>query len=126
MKRLIAATAFLLVILCTSIFGIFQCAAVHNYSQEALSQIATYAKAGRLEEAAGLAGQFFDFWNRAQDSMVWYLRHEPLEKITSISSRLQTLALLEERSILLTEISELQVHLDELYRGELPIWQNLV
>lgn len=82
MKRLYAAIAFLLIILATSAFTIFQCRQFHDQAIPQVEQIIEYAETGHLEQAAGLSGQFFDSWSKTRDSMVWYIRHEPLEKIT--------------------------------------------
>lgn len=87
LKRLYAAIAFLLIILATSAFTIFQCRQFHNQAIPQVEQIIEYAETGHLEQAAGLSGQFFDSWSKTRDSMVWYIRHEPLEKITGIASR---------------------------------------
>ena len=123
MKRLYAAIAFLLIILATSAFTIFQCRQFHNQAIPQVEQIIEYAETGHLEQAAG---QFFDSWSKTRDSMVWYIRHEPLEKITGIASRLESLAHHGDLSQLIAQANELIVHIDELYHNELPLIQNLI
>lgn len=126
MKRLYAAIAFLLLILATSVFTILQCRQFHDQAIPQVEEIIEYAETGRLEQAAGLSGQFFDWWMQVNNSMVWYIRHEPLEKITGIASRLESLAQNGDLSQLIAQANELIVHLDELYRNELPLIQNLI
>ena len=126
MKRLYAAIAFLLIILATSAFTIFQCRQFRDQAIPQVEQIIEYAETGHLEQAAGLSGQFFDSWSKTRDSMVWYIRHEPLEKITGIASRLESLAHRGDLSQLIAQANELIVHIDELYHNELPLIQNLI
>ena len=126
MKRLYAAIAFLLIILATSAFTIFKCRQVRDQAIPQVEQIIEYAETGHLEQAAGLSGQFFDSWSKTRDSMVWYIRHEPLEKITGIASRLESLAHHSDLSQLIAQANELIVHIDELYHNELPLIQNLI
>ena len=126
MKRLYAAIAFLLIILATSAFTIFQCRQFRDQAIPQVEQIIEYAETGHLEQAAGLSGQFFDSWSKTRDSMVWYIRHEPLEKITGIASRLESLANHGDLSQLIAQANELIVHIDELYHNELPLIQNLI
>ena len=126
MKRLYAAIAFLLIILATSAFTIFQCRQFRDQAIPQVEQIIEYAETGHLEQAAGLSGQFFDSWSKTRDSMVWYIRHEPLEKITGIASRLESLAHHGYLSQLIAQANELIVHIDELYHNELPLIQNLI
>ena len=126
MKRLYAAIAFLLIILATSAFTIFQCRQFRDQAIPQVEQIIEYAETGHLEQAAGLSGQFFDSWSKTRDSMVWYIRHEPLEKITGIASRLESLAHHDDLSQLIAQANELIVHIDELYHNELPLIQNLI
>lgn len=126
MKRLYAAIAFLLIILTTSAFTIFQCRQFHDQAIPQVEQIIEYAETGHLEQAASLSGQFFDSWSKTRDSMVWYIRHEPLEKITGIASRLESLAHYGDLSQLIAQANELIVHIDELYHNELPLIQNLI
>ena len=112
MKRIYAAIAFLLVIVSTSLFTIKQC---YDFAQNQ-----------QLDQAAEVAAQFFDQWSQTKDSMVWYIRHEPLEKITDISARLEQLARYGDISQLLAQTKELSIRVDELYRNELPLLRNLV
>lgn len=58
--------------------------------------------------------------------MVWYIRHEPLERITDISSHLEYLAKYNDLSQLLAQANQLMTCIDELYHDELPLLRNLV
>ena len=53
MKRLYAAIAFLLIILATSAFTIFQCRQFRDQAIPQVEQIIEYAETGHLEQAAG-------------------------------------------------------------------------
>lgn len=81
MKRIYAAIAFLLVIVSTSLFTIKQCYDFRSRALPELEQLTAYAQNQQLDQAAEVAAQFFDQWSQTKDSMVWYIRHEPLEKI---------------------------------------------
>ena len=123
MKRIYAAIAFLLVIVSTSLFTIKQC---YDFRSRALPQLSAYAQNQQLDQAAEVAAQFFDQWSQTKDSMVWYTRHEPLEKITDISARLEQLARYGDLSQLLAQTKEPTIRVDELYHNELPLLRNLV
>ena len=110
MKRIYAAIAFLLVIVSTSLFTIKQCYDFRSRALPQLEQLSAYAQNQQLDQA----------------SMVWYIRHEPLEKITDISARLEQLARYGDLSQLLAQTKELTIRVDELYHNELPLLRNLV
>lgn len=59
MKRLYAAIAFLLIILATSAFTIFQCRQFRDQAIPQVEQIIEYAETGHLEQAAGLSRAVF-------------------------------------------------------------------
>ena len=80
MKRIYAAIAFLLVIVSTSLFTIKQCYDFRSRALPQLEQLSAYAQNQQLDQAAEVAAQFFDQWSQTKDSMVWYIRHEPLRK----------------------------------------------
>ena len=126
LKRIYAAIAFLLVIVSTSLFTIKQCYDFRSRALPELEQLTAYAQNQQLDQAAEVAAQFFDQWSQTKDSMVWYIRHEPLEKITDISARLEQLARYGDLSQLLAQTKELGIRVDELYRNELPLLRNLV
>lgn len=44
------------------------------------------------DQAAILAEQLSESWSKTKNSMVWYIRYEPLERISDITSRLEFLA----------------------------------
>ena len=54
------------------------------------------------------------------------IKEKPLEKITGIASRLESLAHHGDLSQLIAQANELIVHIDELYHNELPLIQNLI
>ena len=110
----------------TSLFTIKQCYDFRSRALPQLEQLSAYAQNQQLDQAAEVAAQFFDQWSQTKDSMVWYIRHEPLEKLTDISARLEQLARYGDLSQLLAQTKELTIRVDELYHNELPLLRNLV
>ena len=90
-----------------------------------MQQVLTDAESGRLTQAAALAKQFNESWQTTKDSMVWYIRHEPLERITDIAARLEYLARYDDVAQLTAQTSQLLICVDELYDNELPSLKNL-
>ena len=126
MKRLYPAIILIVLILGLSVFTQLQCRRFYQEGTQLLSELMQQAKSGHLEEAAALAGQFYDHWDQTKNAMVWYIRHEPLERITDISSRLMYLAIYDDRAQRLAQTNELMVCVRELYDNELPLLRNLV
>lgn len=126
MKRLYPAIILIAIILGVSVFTMFQCRQFYQESTHLLSDLMEQAESGRLEQAAALAVQFNDYWDQMKNDMVWYIRHEPLERITDISSRLEYLARYDDRAQLLAQTNELLTCVRELYDNELPLVRNLV
>lgn len=126
MKRFYGAIAMLSLIVCCSVFTLLQCRNFHSTAVKQLSQMMESAENGRPQQAAVLAEQFYESWQETKDSMVWYIRHEPLERITDISSRLEYLAKYNDLSQLLAQANQLMTCIDELYHDELPLLRNLV
>lgn len=117
---------FLLVIVSTSLFTIKQCYDFRSRALPQLEQLSAYAQNQQLDQAAEVAAHFFDQWSQTKDSMVWYIRHEPLEKITDISARLEQLARYGDLYSYWRRQKELTIRVDELYHNELPLLRNLV
>lgn len=125
MKRLYTAILILAVILSASVFTLIQCRQFQQHSVPLLQQILEDAESGRLTQAAALAKQFNESWQQTKDSMVWYIRHEPLERITDIAARLEYLARYDDIAQLTAQTNELLICVDELFDNELPSLKNL-
>lgn len=125
MKRLYTAILILSVILGASLFALIQCYQFQQQAIPLLQQVLTDAESGRLTQAAALAKQFNESWQTTKDSMVWYIRHEPLERITDIAARLEYLARYDDVAQLTAQTSQLLICVDELYDNELPSLKNL-
>lgn len=126
MKRLYATIALLLGILSLSLFALFQCRYYCTQTAEQVSQIIQYAENGRLDQAAILAEQLSESWSKTKNSMVWYIRYEPLERISDITSRLEFLAKYNDLPQLMAQANQLLTCVHELYDNELPLLRNLV
>lgn len=125
MKRLYTAILILSVILGASLFALIQCYQFQQQAVPLLQQVLTDAESGHLTQAAALAKQFNESWQTTKDSMVWYIRHEPLERITDIAARLEYLARYDDVAQLTAQTSQLLICVDELYDNELPSLKNL-
>lgn len=125
MKRLYTAILVLTVIISTSVFTLIQCHRFQQQSIPLLQQVLADAESGRLTQAAASARQFNESWQKTKDSMVWYIRHEPLERITDIAARLEYLARYDDIAQLTAQTSELLICVDELFDNELPSLKNL-
>ncbi len=126
MKRLYTALVVLFVILSVSFYTLFQCKSLCDTAYKQVSQIESYAKSDRFSQAAALSQQFYQDWNHSKDSMVWYIRHEPLEKITALASHLPSLASNEDLTMLSAHCQELRIRIYELYHNEIPKLKNLI
>ena len=126
MKRLYATIALLLGILSLSLFALFQCRNYCTQTAEQVSQIIQYAENGRLDQAAILAEQLSESWSKTKNSMVWYIRYEPLERISDITSHLEFLARYNDLPQLMAQANQLLTCVHELYDNELPLLRNLV
>lgn len=126
MKRFYGAIAMLSLIVLCSVFTLLQCRNFHSTAVAQLTQMMESAENDRPQQAAVLAEQFYESWQETKDSMVWYIRHEPLERITDISSHLEYLAKYNDLSQLLAQANQLMTCIDELYHDELPLLRNLV
>lgn len=104
MKRLYATIALLLGILSLSLFALFQCRYYCTQTAEQLSES----------------------WSKTKNSMVWYIRYEPLERISDITSRLEFLARYNDLPQLMAQANQLLTCVHELYDNELPLLRNLV
>lgn len=126
MKRLYTTIALLLVILSLSVFTLFQCKRYCSETVSLVSKVIEEAENGRLEQAAVLAEQLNESWSKTKNSMVWYIRHEPLERVSDIASRLEFLARYGDLPQLIAQANQLRTCVDELFDNELPLLRNLV
>ncbi len=126
MKRLYTSLIVLFIILSVSFFTIIQCKNLCSEAYSQVLQIKENTKSDRPQEAVAMAQQFYKFWNKSKNSMVWYIRHEPLEKITALSSRLEALIQNDDLAMLEAYCDELLVRINELYHNEIPKLHNLI
>ena len=80
----------------------------------------------KMDQAAILAEQLSESWSKTKNSMVWYIRYEPLERISDITSRLEFLARYNDLPQLMAQANQLLTCVHELYDNELPLLRNLV
>lgn len=126
MKRVIIAVAMTIAILAISIYSVVKIGEFRKEAIAILSSCMQAAQQGNTQEATILATDFFNFWGELQERMVRFVRHEPLNHITSIASRLPYLASSNDQSQFLAQLNELMVDIDNLWRDELPLARNLL
>lgn len=125
MKRVIIAVILTLGVICISLYSVFQ---IHDLEEKASSLLSTTletARSGDMEKATALAFDFYDLWEDTQNHLIWFVRHEPLDKVTAIAARLPYLGEYRDESQFIAQTSELLALIDNIWEDELPLLRNL-
>lgn len=69
---------------------------------------------------------FLDAWHRNEALFTVFVRHEPVDLITSTSSRLRPLLEGGEYALFRADLEVLRVGVQHIWDEERPIWSNIV
>lgn len=126
MKRIYIAVALTLAIIGVSLHSVWRIYQLHRENAPVLEAALEAAEQGQLEQAALLAEEFRQRWQEKQQMLLRFVRHDPLDRITSLAARLPLLAEYGDVSQFVAQTSELQALLDNLLEDELPLLRNLL
>lgn len=126
MKRIFLAMAIILIILGCAGWSLHSLYQFKNQGLAMLDEISNDAKNGRLETAAAKAEEFRLLWRDVEGSFIQFIRRDPLEQITSASSRLPSLGEYGDLSQFLALVEELKTLVEDLWEDELPLLHNII
>lgn len=126
MKRFAIACAIFLSMLIFSGFTLNDLYHTKIELLDKLDQIQSEAESGNYEKAAALSHDFNEYWDEEEKILIRYIRHTPLDAITSISARMESLARYEDVGQLLAHVEELRVNVLHLWDSEVPFIRNLL
>ena len=112
------------------VFFRFLCLLCSNAGTTVHKLLNRFLKLFNMQKMAAWIRQPFlllsESWSKTKNSMVWYIRYEPLERISDITSRLEFLARYNDLPQLMAQANQLLTCVHELYDNELPLLRNLV
>lgn len=126
MKRIFIAFALIIVIFGIAGFSLYHLYQFKTEGLDLLEQITQDVKNDRMEAAVEKAEAFRQLWAQAEGSLIQFVRRDPLEQITSISSRLPTLGEYGNISQFLALTEELHTLIEDLWEDELPTLHNII
>ncbi|MEG1778769.1 MAG: DUF4363 family protein [Oscillospiraceae bacterium] len=120
MKRLWIAASAVLVIIVLSIFSLSYTYIVTNELTTQLNEIKTTIKHEDTVQTISLCKKYKAEWDEKEKTLVKFMRHEPLDRITGMSARISSLAEYGDKSELMAVLDELIDSTHHLLEEETP------
>lgn len=126
MKRFFLALILMAGVLGVSAYSLTQVYTLKNTALPLLEQALEAAQQGNLAQAGELSQQVAALWEEQHQVLVFFLNHEPIDRISGLTARLPYLAAWEDASQFSAQTSELIDCIRSLWQDELPLPQNLL
>ncbi|MEG1869664.1 MAG: DUF4363 family protein [Oscillospiraceae bacterium] len=120
MKRLWIAASAVLVIIVLSLLSLNYTYNVTNELANQLGQIKVSVKQENTAQTIYLCNEYKASWDEKEKTLVKFMRHNPLDKITGMSARLSSLAEYADKSELMAVLDELIDSTHHLLEEETP------
>lgn len=91
-----------------------------------LGEALEYAENGQIQDAAVSADAFLELWEKTEKTLTRFVRHEALDRITAIASRIPSLGKYEATTQFVAYTNELLAVIEDFWEDELPLPRNLL
>lgn len=126
MKRLITSVILLILIIGLSIFTL-QSLRIHKDNiLSRTEEIRGMAQDPDPQALAQKSRELFDEWNKDEEILVLYVRHDILDQITQLLAELPALAEYEDYAAFFGRLDVVSALMDDLWKSNLPTYRNLL
>ncbi|MGN0674334.1 MAG: DUF4363 family protein [Oscillospiraceae bacterium] len=125
MNRVITACCLIAVIIIYSASAALVIRSENAELTEIIGQISEYNEKGDSEKASAAARRLNDEWHSFEKKMSVFVRDDKLNSISTSVARISPY-IDEANDELDAELQNIRRQLDLIYRGELPVWYNIL
>ena len=126
MKRLITSVILLVAIICVSTLSLYS---LRDQKEAIMTAAAELRSMSGDPDPAVLqekSQQLFEDWNRREEILVLYIRHDVLDQITQLLAELPALAEYEDWAALFGRLDVVSALMDDLWKSNNPTYRNLL
>ena len=126
MKRLITSVILLVAIICVSTLSLYS---LRDQKEAIMTAAAELRSMSGDPDPAVLqekSQQLFEDWNRREEILVLYIRHDVLDQITQLLAELPALAEYEDWAAFFGRLDVVSALMDDLWKSNNPTYRNLL